>query len=118
MLVRVWFLIVVLLNATLAWPQDAKGSIQGIVKDRQGAMIAGATVLLVNLTTLHCQQTSTGEDGAYHFVELKPGKYQVLAGAAYFDTRMRTVKLKPGLVVEFSPTLDVSGDGVIGVLKP
>jgi hypothetical protein len=106
-------LVLVFVSSTVGWTQNEKGKIQGTVKDRQGAVISGATVILVNLTTLHCQKASTVEDGAYSFQELKPGKYQVLVGATYFETQVRIFKLKPGKAVEFSPTLDVSSDGVI-----
>ena len=109
-MVRVFFLIVVLLSSTLAWPQDTKGTIYGIVKDRQGAVIADATVLLVDLRTLQCQRIRSSADGGYRFEELKPGEYEVLIGYPVLATKTRTLKIKPGKTVEFSPELEVRSD--------
>src|SRR4051794_33635937 len=62
------------------------GGISGKVTDPQGALVANATVKLVNLGT-HAEKTATTTgDGAFDFPNLEPGNYSVNVTASGFSS--------------------------------
>ena len=72
-----------LLLVTLAWSpasaQEQSGSIQGVVKDAQGAVLPGATVEAKNPATGAATAVTANASGVYRFPALPPGTYQVSA---------------------------------------
>ncbi len=84
----------------------------GIVTDPTGAVIAGASVALVNTTTNASYQTTTNSKGSYTFANVKPGpNYKVTFAKGGFEpvtitdiylnvdyTRTQSVKLQAGNV--------------------
>src|SRR4030095_1137680 len=72
---------------TLALPsavlgQGAGASIEGYVRDQQGAVLPGATVTLRNEETGVSRATTTEADGQYRFLALGPGRYRLTAEMA------------------------------------
>lgn len=65
---------------------DVTGAISGTVRDPGQAVVAGAQVRIVNVQTNVSQETTTGSDGAYHFLALQPGAYKVTVTATGFQT--------------------------------
>jgi hypothetical protein len=65
------------LLAAPASAQSFYGSLIGAVKDAQGAVIPGATVVVVNAGTNERHQDVSSEDGSYRFVNLVPGTYRL-----------------------------------------
>jgi hypothetical protein len=57
--------------------QSFYGSLIGAVKDAQGAVIPGATIVVVNVGTNERHQDVSSEDGSYRFVNLVPGIYRL-----------------------------------------
>ena len=86
-----------LLLVTLAWSpasaQEQSGSIQGVVKDAQGAVLPGATVDAKNPATGATTAVTANASGVYRFPALPPGTYQVSATLQGFQT------VKPSEVV-------------------
>jgi hypothetical protein len=80
-------LVGVFLLTTSVFSQTATASLNGVVKDSSGAVIANASVKLVNLDTNVQRVTSTNEDGVYVIVSILPGKYTLEASANGFSVQ-------------------------------
>src|ERR1700744_3124672 len=61
-------------------------SVQGNVLDTSGSAIGKATVTLVNVDTKITQSREADDTGAYRFVSIAPGNYEVSATATGFTT--------------------------------
>ena len=64
--------------------QQISGSISGVVKDAQQAVVAGAKVVLVNQQQGGARETTTATDGGFVFTPLQPGAYTLTVEAAGF----------------------------------
>jgi hypothetical protein len=58
----------------------------GTVKDRSDAVVAAATVTLTNVDTNITAVKQTDDNGAYEFVNVRPGRYKVTAEKSGFAT--------------------------------
>lgn len=67
------------LFATLQLRADVTGSISGYVRDTSGAVLAGATVTVVQQATGYTRMVKTDAGGQYSFLALPPGHYQLTA---------------------------------------
>lgn len=65
-----------------------RASIQGVVTDAQGGVMAGATVTLKNLETNVAQTTTTDDKGIYNFNSLPPSTYSLTAEMAGFKKKI------------------------------
>jgi hypothetical protein len=65
--------------------QFETASVLGYVRDTSGAVVSGATVVLVNQETKSQVTVETNAQGAYQFTDVKIGQYQVTARAKGFD---------------------------------
>lgn len=77
-------------------------SLQGVVEDPSGAVIAGASVTLTNTATNVSQQTTSGANGDYRFISLAPGSYVVSADAKGFAAH------KVNITLQTDQTMNVS----------
>src|SRR5579871_5606804 len=68
---------------------QSNGSIKGVVKDPSGAILPGATVVLVNKATQQSVQTITAEAGTYTFAFLTPGDYSLTVEMPGFKKYLR-----------------------------
>ena len=81
--------ILILLLTVLVTPsvaQTNKATITGTVTDPNGAVIAGATVKIVNVNTRAERTVTTNEDGTYNAPLLDIGTYNVTASATGFQS--------------------------------
>jgi hypothetical protein len=62
------------------------GTVTGEVKDQSGALVPNATITVTNTATNVARDTQTNSAGIYNFPGLIPGRYQVKAAAAGFQT--------------------------------
>ncbi len=74
-----------------AFGQAGRGSISGTITDPSGAAIQGAQVVLLNTVTGVKQHTTTNSAGAYNFISLNPGVYQVTASQTGFVTAVKNL---------------------------
>ncbi len=76
----------VLLASTSLFAQTFRGTILGTVTDPQGAVVAGAKVVVHNVNTGLERSTATSADGSYSVPELPIGTYNVTATQSGFQT--------------------------------
>lgn len=67
------------------WSQIDTGAVTGTLHDEQGATVAGATVVIRNLTTGVASTTKTNDQGTYQVLSLIPGIYSVEVTAQGFS---------------------------------
>src|SRR5215472_1186804 len=77
-----------LLFSMAGYSQSTKtGGVAGVVKDQSGAVVAGATVSVINQQTGKAERTLvTSSDGTFSATMLTPGTYTVQIKAARFST--------------------------------
>src|SRR6266446_8122690 len=73
-----------------AFAQSVTGNISGSVTDPNGAVVAGASVALVNDQTNDKRDQPTNESGRFSFVSVQPGVYTLKIEHQGFETMLRT----------------------------
>jgi hypothetical protein len=69
-----------------AWAQTGTASLIGEVVDAQKSVIPGATVTLTNTQTNISQTTVSDDRGAFRFVNMPPGRYELKVELSGFKT--------------------------------
>jgi len=90
--------------------QNASTSLRGIVQDRSGAVIAGASVSIVNSTLGLMFEERTNSRGEYSFQQVTPGTYVLRVAAAGFRKQEFAVNLLVALPNTINMTLGVAVD--------
>ncbi|MGH9843958.1 MAG: carboxypeptidase-like regulatory domain-containing protein [Blastocatellia bacterium] len=109
---RLFLLCVFLLFATqLLWAQGTDlGVIRGTVTDTNRAIVAGATVEVIDVGTNLARKLSTDADGAYEASAMKSGAYRVRVNAPGFaTTEVFDIVLRSGGAVRADATLKPKG---------
>jgi hypothetical protein len=75
---------ILLVLASLAWAQTPLGTVAGLATDPSGAVVAKATLTLVDQQTGVSRTAATNSSGAYSFPDLAPGTYRLSASAPGF----------------------------------
>lgn len=79
---------VLFLTASFGVAQVTTGNLQGVVKDPNGAVVAGAAVKITNTQTGQVRETTTNDEGFYRVTNLTPGDaYKVEVTATGFGVR-------------------------------
>jgi hypothetical protein len=65
-------------------PPAQPGTISGTVVDQSGAVIVGARVKLTGEASSPSQETQTGDNGQFSFVNIAPGPFQLTASSPRF----------------------------------
>ena len=95
-------LLFVSLSAIVSFGQETTGSLQGTIKDQNGAVVPNATVTATGQQRTYTE--TTNGSGDYTFSALLPGVYTVEAQATNFGTVRRenvTVELGKSIQVNF-----------------
>jgi carboxypeptidase family protein len=110
---RIAVLLGVVLSVALpVWGQTqiTTGVIQGTVSDQSGALVPGAGVEARNVETNAVRAQTTGGDGRFVFLQLRPGRYTLAVTLQGFATHVQEdVTLTVGQSVTLNPVLKVSG---------
>jgi len=78
-------LMTLLFTAMTAGAQVTTGNLQGVVKDPNGAVVAGAAVKITNVDTGISKETVTNDEGFYRVTNLTPGpNYKIEVSATGF----------------------------------
>src|SRR5262245_21905384 len=85
-------------------------TLQGVVNDNSGAVLANAEVTVTNIETGVVVKSMTNEAGLYRVSALYPGRYSVEAKAAGFSAaRVNEVRLEVGQTARLDLELKVGG---------
>jgi outer membrane receptor protein involved in Fe transport len=94
-----------LILSLAATAQLPTSTLNGTVTDPQGAVVAGAKVVITNTATGASREVTTAGDGGYTVTDLTPGTYSVRVNASGFAvSEFKEIHLDVGRVL----TLDVS----------
>jgi Carboxypeptidase regulatory-like domain len=88
-LVALCFSLLGLFSGSALKAQTVTGSVVGVVTDTSNAVIASVTVTLTNTGTAEQQTTETSANGAYQFLNVQPGNYQLVVEKAGFKRFVR-----------------------------
>ncbi|HTX76450.1 MAG TPA: carboxypeptidase-like regulatory domain-containing protein, partial [Terracidiphilus sp.] len=78
--------LVLALASVAAHAQSTYGAILGTVRDQTGAVVAGASVALLNIGTTAERTAQTDASGNYSFPNIDPGDYKLTLVAPSFQT--------------------------------
>jgi outer membrane receptor protein involved in Fe transport len=102
-------ILAILLSAGMAISQTSRGTVSGTVKDPNGAVVPGASVILTNNATTVERTTTTNDSGVFRFEAVDLGDYSVRITASGFGAFV-----KKGLVVNANQTSSVDADLAVG----
>lgn len=95
-------------SSTVGMSQVTTGTIQGTVRDEQGAVVPGSEVTITNTGTGVSRIVQTGQQGRYNVPNLAVGSYEVHASNPGFQTAIRSgITLTVGAVAVVNLTLRV-----------
>ena len=89
-------LTMICLALSAAAQANNQNKISGVVKDQNGAVIAGARVFLLNTQTRMERLTVSNTSGAFSFGNLSSGEYEVRIAAEGFATQKQSVRMNSG----------------------
>ncbi len=96
--------------ATAAYGQIDTATISGRVTDASGAVVAGATITIVDTDTNFTSDSKTNGEGFYRVPSLRPGPYRLTATNAGFKSYVRDgLILRVGDSLEINVALEVGG---------
>ncbi|HKX27478.1 MAG TPA: carboxypeptidase regulatory-like domain-containing protein, partial [Blastocatellia bacterium] len=104
-----WLLIAVLISMqVLVRAQQFTGTIQGSIQDSTGAVVAGAEVSVINISTNETRSLMTNAAGTYLIPQLKPSLYRVTVKKAGFKSAtIDQIKLDVQQIREVNVVLEV-----------
>jgi hypothetical protein len=99
--------------------QDPFGSVQGTVKDAQGAVVQNATVTVRNVATNASRTANTDDNGQYRVLQLQPGVYDIKAAAPNFkQSVLGNIQVQVGQSASVDLSLQVGDVGEVINVAP
>src|ERR1044072_5260798 len=92
-----------------AYAQQDQGRIGGVVKDANGAVVPGASVLVKNDRTGEERTATSTDSGSYIVSGLRPSSYTITASAQNLNVRATSVQLLAGQELNLDLTLQATG---------
>jgi outer membrane receptor protein involved in Fe transport len=105
----IFFLAAALFTFSSVSAQTRIGTVQGTVKDPNGALVSGATVTITQSVTGYKQTAQTDEQGAFKLVNVPFNTYTVRAEAKGFQGVEQPVDLESNVPASIDLTLAVAG---------
>ncbi len=100
-----WLACVFAFSAASAFAQLSSATLNGVVRDSTGAVIAKASVILGNVDTGIERPGNSNESGNYVFADIIPGRYTLKITAQGFSTKQVSAFV---LAVNQTATIDVA----------
>src|ERR1700728_1249966 len=75
-----------LLSGLTGYAQLSSAAVNGTIRDATGAVIAGAKVTLLQISTATARNTESNSVGSYAFIDVAPGDYTLKVAKAGFAT--------------------------------
>lgn len=101
-------------SAALAQAQASTADLIGTVVDPTGAIIPGASITVKSPTTGINRTTTSNDSGAYQFIGLPPGTYDVTATAPTFKTvSIPNVTITVGQRAELTVPLEIGTEDIV-----
>ncbi len=94
--------------AVCAQATGTGGTLQGVVSDPSGAVIAGADVTLSSAITGYSKAAKTDATGSYRFVNIPFHHYQVSVSVAGFQSFQQDLDVHTSVPLQVSPKLAIS----------
>src|SRR5262245_66692682 len=88
-----------LLSASILAQNSDNGNLTGTVRDSDNAVVAGATVKIVNLERNLTRETTTDGNGRWTIAVLPVGRYEITIESPSFSTLKKTAQLQTGTTV-------------------
>ena len=102
--------VIMTLISVWAFGQAESGAINGIVTDKTGAVVVGATVTATSIDTGLVRTTTTKSAGEYAITNLPPKLYNITIEAKGFRKYTQQVKVGVGSMNDVSAKLAVTGE--------
>ena len=102
-------LAVLFADAIFAQSLGNAGTIEGVVVDQSGGVVARAAVRLHNPLTGYQQSVISGSDGTFRLVNIPPSQYHLEIRAAGFNTFSQDIAIRNSLPIQVKTTLAVAG---------
>jgi hypothetical protein len=103
---RSLLLVIVVLSASV-WAQTNAGSIEGVVKDPTGALVAGARVELSYPVSGYHRETTTGAGGDFRFSNIPFNPYHLVVTSKDFAPYTQDVDVRSGVPITLAIALQV-----------
>jgi len=88
--------------------QTSKGIIAGVVRDKSGAVIPNAAVVVTSESTSETRSANADAQGTFRIDAVNPGLYTVRVEAAGFEvSSVRKLNVLPSIVTTYDPVLVV-----------
>ena len=97
----------------MAHSQSTFGTVLGNVKDPSGSAVPKATVELVNVGTNATRTATSNDAGAYQFVNVEQGRYQLKVTATGFQTEITSFDMAARDTRVFNPDLKVASQATV-----
>ncbi|HZC65886.1 MAG TPA: TonB-dependent receptor, partial [Candidatus Dormibacteraeota bacterium] len=111
----VYLVAVFLLTAAGTNAQGSAGSIDGVVKDASGGVVADATVEISYVVSGYSRTVSTGSDGAFRFTNVPFNTYHLVVSKDGFSAYTQDVDVRSGVPVSVAISLTVGSASTTSV---
>jgi Carboxypeptidase regulatory-like domain len=99
---------ILVLSFSAGQAQVSTGQISGTIRDANGAVLAGAAVIVLDQQTLQERRVTSDKDGFYLMTNLSPSSYRVRIELSGFKSfRQDSIRLNAGDRLNVSPSLQI-----------
>jgi hypothetical protein len=85
------------------------GTVQGIIKDPSGAVVAGAEVTISNPVSGYSRSTKSGSDGTFRLTNIPPNQYHLQITLAGFQSFQQDVAVRTQVPIQVNAALALAG---------